>query len=289
MGRNVFGQPNLRFVWGQTEMKFQRGKDRLKYIDKRIPPIEHTRNVLKRPLLLDGSGKALSWETQVVAEFPAVIPEGWLAEVELVDLEFIGDQLFYLEQYVPPDRLGETPESWEVIRYEDWEDPELGLVTHCDVLGPFPSEGQYREVFAIGELYVYPAVNDDGEPYTGEYLRFRMPGADTVEALREKLYKRENEHLASAAQRGKDRFANYKKTKEDQFDKYKTERKAWFHDALNTTGKREALARRIGRQPSSPPLSVNIPLEFPQEQMGREMTKLNRQQRRAAAKLERAA
>jgi hypothetical protein len=288
MGRNVFGQPNLRFAWGQTELKFQRGKMRLKYVDKRIPPIEHTRNVLKRPLLVDESGKTLTWETQVVAQFPSVIPEGWLAEVELVELEFIGDQLFYLEQYIPADRLGDTPETWEEKRYEDWEDPEIGFVAHCDVLGPFPSEGQYRDVFAIGEPYVYPAFTDDGEPYEGEYLRFRMPGMDTVEALQEKLFQRENTRLPSAKERGKQRFADYNQARERQFNRNAEERKAWFRDALNTTGKREALARRIGRNPS-PPLSMNIPLGIPREQLTRELTALNRHQRRAAAKLERAA
>lgn len=270
-------------------MKFQRGKMRLAYVDRRIPPIEHTQFVLKRPSLLDGSGKAISWEKQIVVEFPKVIPEGWLAEVELVNLEFIGDQLFYIEQLIPADRLGDTPESWEAIRYEDWDDPEIGFVRRCDVLGPFPSEGQWRDVFAVGEPYVYPAFTDDGESYEGEYLRFRMPGADTLEALKEKMYRRENEKLASAEQRSADRFHGYNQTRERQFDKYREERKAWFRDALNTTGKREALARRMDRVPETPPVSMNIPLEFPREQLGREMKKLNRHQRRAAAKLERKA
>lgn len=283
-----------RIVWGQERMKFQRGKMRLAYVDRRIPSIEHTQHVLKRPSLLDDSGKAISWEKQIVKEFPAVIPQGWLAEVELVELEFIGDQLFYIEQFIPADKLGETPESWEAIRYEDWEDPEIGFVQHCDVLGPFPSEGQWRDVFAVGEPYVYPAFTDEGEPYEGEYLRFRMPGADTLEALKEKMYYRENEKLASTEQRSADRFHNYNQNKERQFDKYRTERRAWFHDALNTTGKREALARRTERVIGAP-ASVSVPSEFerrsniPQAQLGRELVHLNRHQRRAQAKLRKAA
>lgn len=269
-----------RIVWGQERMKFQRGKMRLAYTDRRIPPTEHTRHVLKRPQTYDATGRVTSWERKVSRDQPQIIPKGWFYELELVELEFIGDQLFYIEQFVPADRLGETPESWEAIRYEDWEDPEIGFVAHCDVLGPFPSEGQWRDVFAIGEPYVYPAFDDDGQPYTGEYLRFRMPGGDTLEALREKMYLRENTKLASAEQRGKDRFHNYNQTKERQFDKYRAERKAWFRDALNTTGKREALARTITQSPSLP-VSVNVPLEFPKEQAVRELTKLNRHQRRA--------
>lgn len=279
-GVNTFGHPNLKIVWGQEYMKFQRGKLRLAFVDRRIPPIEHTRHVLKRPATFDATGRPTSWERKVCTDQPKIVPKGWLYELELVELKFIGDQLFYITQYVPADRLGDTPESWEAIRYEPWEDPEIGLVAKCDVLGPFPSEGQYRDVFAIGEPYVYPAFNDDGEPYEGEYLRFRMPGADTLEALREKMYHRENEALPTAEQRGKDRFYEYNRARERQFDKYRAERRAWFHDALNTTGKREALARTINQSPSLP-VSMNIPLEFPKEQAVRELEKLNRHQRRA--------
>lgn len=289
LGKNTFGKPILRIEWGQTRMAFQRGKDRLKYVDRRIPPIEKMRHVLCRPSLLDDSGKPIQWEREILKEAPKVVPEGWTYVQELAELEFIGDQLFYIEQWVPPHLLGETPESWEAIRYEPWEDPEIGFIERCDVLGPFPSEGQYRDVFAIGEPYVYPAFTDEGEPYEGEYLRFRMPGADTLEALREKIFRRENEPLPSAEQRGKDRFYNYNRHKEREFDKYRAERRAWFHDALNTTGKREALAKRMAGVPATPPVSMNIPLEFPKEQAVRELQNLNRHQRRKLAKLERKA
>lgn len=288
-GLNTFGLPNLRIVWGQEHRTFQRGKPRLRYVDRRIPAIEHTRHVLKRPLTFDATGRALSFERKVFSDQPKVVPKGWLYELELESVEFIGDQLFYVEQWVPPDLLGDTPQSWETLRYEDWEDPEIGLVRHCDVLGPFPSEGQYRDVFAVGEPYVYPTFTESGEGYEGEYLRFRMPGADTLEALREKMFRRENEVLPSAAQRSKDRFYNYNHNKERQFDKYREERRAWFRDALNTTGKREALARTMKDVPSTPPVSVSVPLEFPRERLFPELQKLNRHQRRAQGVRERRA
>ena len=285
-GVNIYGQPNLRIVWGQEHMTFQRGKMRLRYVDRRIPALEHLRHVLKRPLTYDADGRAVSFERKIVKAPPRIIPKGWLYEWELESLEFIGDQLFYIEQWVPVHLLGNTPEEWEELRYEDWEDPELGLVKNCDVLGPFPNEGQYREVFAIGEPYVYPVYHDawtgDGEHYyeraTGEYLQYREPGADTLEALREKWYRREHETLPSVAQRSKDRYYNYRSKRERQFDKYRQERQAWFRDALSTTGKREALARTIERQQPSEPASVSVPAQFNRKQR----RAMKAQQRRAA-------
>ncbi len=163
-GLNYRNEPNLRFAWGQTRTQFRRGKDRLLYIDERIEPIRHWRNVLRRPLLLDDAGRVAQWETRVVDQPPNPMPEGWLYEKELVSLEYIGRQLWYVEQWYAPEihlPNGEThlpfgtPEQWEKDRYEDWEDPEIGFVKRCDVLGPFPREGRYVAVFVIAQPFTY--------------------------------------------------------------------------------------------------------------------------------------
>jgi hypothetical protein len=214
-GYNDYGQPQMRAVWGQQETRFWRGKVRLKYIDTRIPPLETFVHLLKRMVgvreeravsrVFGSTEGALDvqtrmapvWETQVLDAEPTIIPEGWLYE-KRVRLEFIGEQLVVIEQFIPPHIVGrgDTPESWERQRWGDWDDPEEGLVRNCDLIGPFPAEGRYEAVTYIGEPYSYPYFVTDLEwspiaedfievkvQHEGRHLKFKMPDADTLEAL----------------------------------------------------------------------------------------------------------
>lgn len=240
-GRTVDGRPYLRWAWGQTRTQFRRGKERLLYIDERIPPIRHTRHVLKRPLLfLNGKN---AWERRTLSEIPQVIPPGWFYEQELASIEWIGQQLWFIEQlYLPEVSMpnGEvfmpfgTPEDWEAIRYEDWDDPEIGPVSHCDVLGPFPREGRYTAIMLVGQPFSWvateeevvlswidehgrPFKDDNGKPMqraVGNQLTkrlehgvcYREPEEDTLEQLRRGWQEREHRHIESAKQRGKNKF-----------------------------------------------------------------------------------
>lgn len=249
-GRAPDGRPMLRWAWGQTRTQFRRGKERLLYIDERIPALRHTRHVLKRTLLVSSNGVP-QWETQVLDEAPRVIPEGWLYEEELVSIEWIGIQQWYVEQlYMPEERLPngdifmpfDTPENWEKIRYEDWEDPEIGMVRNCDVLGPFPREGRYTAIHYVGQPFSWmdyeeenvlswiddhgrPFLDDDGEPIqrvvgvktVGRLLHgvcYREPGFDTLEMVRRGWYEREHRHIEKSEQRGKDKFYEDRKKRE---------------------------------------------------------------------------
>lgn len=242
-GTTLDGRPRLRFAWGQTRTQFRRGKERLLYIDERIPAIRHTKHVLKRPALLDDSGKALTWERQILECAPRIIPEGWLYEEELVSIEWIGQQLWFVEQlYQPEERLPNgtvhmpfgTPEEWEEIRYEDWEDPELGYIPNCDVLGPFPRGGRYTAIMYVGRPFswmeseeenIMSWIDDNGRPFLDEFNKpcqrsigtktvktvehgvcYRPPGRDTIEAIRAGWYERENRHVETAEQRGRNKF-----------------------------------------------------------------------------------
>lgn len=214
-GYNDHGEPHMRAVWGQEVTRFWRGKERLKYIDTRIPARETFVHLLKRMVgceeerivrrvfgspegALDVQTRVVPvWETRVLDEEPLVIPEGWLYE-RRVKLEFIGEQLVVIEQWIPPHIVGrgDTPESWERQRYGDWDDPEEGLIRNCDLIGPFPSEGRYEGVTFVGEPYDYPYYVTDLEysavledfvevktQRVGKHLKFRMPDAETLEAL----------------------------------------------------------------------------------------------------------
>src|SRR4051812_25952047 len=49
-GLNIYNQPNLVFAWGQTRMQFRMNKERLLYVDTRIPAVEHKRFTFKKLL-----------------------------------------------------------------------------------------------------------------------------------------------------------------------------------------------------------------------------------------------
>lgn len=245
-GRSLDGRPMLRWAWGQTRTQFRRGKQRLLYIDERIPAIRHTRHVLKRALLVNADGVP-QWETRVINEAPRVIPEGWLYEEELVSIEWIGEQFWYVEQlYKPEEALPNgdvflpfgTPEEWEKIRYEDWEDPEVGMVPNCDILGPFPEEGRYTAIQFVAQPFswmkyedenVMSWIDDHGKPFMdvdseGKSIRvqrvvgvksvgrlqhghcYRAPGEDTLQAIRAGWHVRENRHVEKQEQRSKNMF-----------------------------------------------------------------------------------
>lgn len=279
-GRAPDGRPMLRWAWGQTRTQFRRGKDRLLYIDERIPAIRHTRHVLKRTLLVDADNIP-QWETRVIDEAPRVIPEGWLYEEELVSIEWIGEQLWYVEQlYKPEETLPNgdvflpfgTPEEWEKIRYEDWEDPEIGMVHNCDILGPFPREGRYTAIQFVGQPFSWMEyeqenvlswfddngkrfLDDEGEPIqrvvgvktVGKLQHgvcYRAPGEDTLQAIRAGWHERENRHVEKQEQRSKNMFyqdeLKRRAAKQDRVERardyMKDEQWRWSSPDSGTTG-----------------------------------------------------
>jgi len=169
-GLNLYGESILRFVWGQARVQFRRGKERLLYVDERIEAIKHSVHLLKRPLITDAAGRVSHWETKQVGRAPSVVPEGWCYEEKLASVEFIGKQMWFVEQWYPPIvnlPNGETflpfgtPAQWERDRYEDWEDPEIGFVKNCDVLGPFPSRGRYTAVMCVSKPFTWTDYEEE--------------------------------------------------------------------------------------------------------------------------------
>lgn len=236
-GLNDRGEANLRFAWGQTRSQFRRGKERLLYIDERIDAIRHTRHVLKRALLTDENERVTHWDTQILECAPRVVPEGSLYNEELVSIEWIGEQWFYIEQFFEPAIAlpnGDTflpfgtPAQWEKDRYEDWEDPELGMVRHCDVLGPFPREGRFVSIWRCVQPFSYFEEEEEpvhepilkgnrivGYKATGQTFKkktlvesvcYREPSQYDVEAMRAGRWTREHASIRSVEQRGRDKF-----------------------------------------------------------------------------------
>lgn len=59
-----------------------------------------------------------------------------------------GPPRFIVEQWMPPERL-DNPRSWERNRYASYLNRRGEKIGPFDALGPYPSRGQYREVFTV--------------------------------------------------------------------------------------------------------------------------------------------
>ena len=185
------------------------------------------------------------------------------------------EQLYSPEERLPNGTIHQpfgTPEEWEAIRYEDWEDPELGMVRQCDVLGPFPREGRYTAISFIGQPFswlvaeeesIMSWVDENGVPFLDEFNKpcqravgtkivrhtengvcYRPPGRDTIEAIRAGIYEREHRHVESAEQRERDLFyedqEKGRKAKSERLENarnfMKEESWRWSSEDSGTTG-----------------------------------------------------
>jgi hypothetical protein len=242
------GEPVLRFGWGQTRKEFRRGKERLLYVDTRIPAIETVRHCLKKVIRRETvkayshtkPGGEMVFNDKIVAHYDTiyldgppsllqVIPPGYFYSQELVALEWVGEQLWYVEQYFPAEQI-DDPDTWERNRYEDWFDPEIGeIVQRCDVLGEYPAAGRYQAIYVIGEPMDFTEpfeekneITEEWEPATRvrSHLRYRPPGGDTLEAMREARADRDRTAGMSKGERGRQRFERHRLKEQETFQKY---------------------------------------------------------------------
>jgi hypothetical protein len=128
-GTSSSGLPFYRLVWGMEEKAWACGGVRIKY-----------------PLAVIPEERTLGWDilnahTQRSTFIPGDTCPTKLSPGDIVtprldkSLKVIGVPRFILERWLPPD----TRETWEHNRWD-------GLV---DVLGPYPSQGQYFEIMTL--------------------------------------------------------------------------------------------------------------------------------------------
>ena len=133
-GVNEFDEPLLRLEWGGTERRWLAGDWRAKY---RAPGTTRQTRLLAwvQHHLVTGAQTILPATAKApdAAKDCLVLP--WIEESEQTDGRW------YLAEWIPPEKLGETPESWERRR---WVKDKIGAP--LDVLGEFPNRGQYRGV-----------------------------------------------------------------------------------------------------------------------------------------------
>jgi hypothetical protein len=199
-GLNRYGQPNVRLAWGQSRRQWALGDpDALLYVDTRLDPLIRQRHTLRRVTHVElvtveaGAGPFTgepAFETREVKHYevvecepdPAVIPAGWLYTCEW-EYEWIGEQMWYVEQWIPPETVAGGETGWARDRFG----PDYHLRTgrfdpFLDITGPFPREGDYESRIVFGEDYLYP-VYEEVPVYRFEEREFDGPSGpyrDTV-------------------------------------------------------------------------------------------------------------
>jgi hypothetical protein len=147
-GRHTNGHPRLRLQWCPDKYQVQLGRPRRYYVDTRIPTRRKlTRMYYQVKPLRDRFAPWITVEPDNLGQYPG---EMFLHSVHH-DREIItiARQQWCIEQYFPPERLGDTPETWQKQRYRFFTPPETGLPEFGDCDGPFPADGEYRSVLIL--------------------------------------------------------------------------------------------------------------------------------------------
>jgi hypothetical protein len=168
-GLNPHGEPRLRVVWGQEARIFAYDEYHLKYLAARW--IAAKSSHLYRNLTT-GETRAITREE---AEDTYDKDPDWLylnqEESESVE---VGLPRWIVETWVAPELYG-PPATWEQKRCEWGHDERSGMIRKYDVLGPYPSRGNYVEVLTV-------------ETKDGLY---RPLGQDVLDEIRRRLFLRD--------------------------------------------------------------------------------------------------
>jgi hypothetical protein len=222
-GLNPYGQPNLRFVWGQSEKRFYRGKWRTRYTDDRIPPVQTITDCRVRTV--DGQK-----EVKVYRNVDEALDDTDFGGVywQRHEYEWIGKPLWIVEQWWPIELYGDTRETWESRRYKDVDDFELGHCPRLDMIGEFPSEGVYDWVFSVGK---HVGNTEEGLAV----FDYRPISDDIMEDVKRRLREREKAPIvADAAQIEQElRDANV-----ERWLKAREERRYWQKDVFDSAYRR---------------------------------------------------
>jgi hypothetical protein len=177
-GRHPNGHPMLRLQWAPHHYQIQLGRPRRYYIDTRIPTRRRVARLYYQ--VKDLSDAFASWITVEADDLGKYPGEAFLHVVHH-DREIISiaRQQWCIEQYFPPERLGDTPESWNERRFRFFTPPETNVPEFGDADGPFPSDGQYRLVFFI----------EGSEEYS-----YAPPCQEALDVLRASMQQRERFH-----------------------------------------------------------------------------------------------
>jgi hypothetical protein len=144
-GLNDRGEPNLRVVRGDQEFVFAYGRVIPKYFvpggakktELRTFRIRDVNTNTLRPASFEDAKKA--WESLDDLDNPLVVEVSREVKIEPQCREG-----YFVEQYIPPEKIKDTPEQWERNRYGFWYDETKAKEVWVDKIGPFPLTGRYE-------------------------------------------------------------------------------------------------------------------------------------------------
>lgn len=157
-GKNDYGKPMIRLVWGPDEHRIAFGKLRKKYLAAIVNKMTHWEEKTSK-------GTIRKYPPSGSPPLDLPIDSMVYPVYEKID---IGKPRWFLEEWWPPELV---THDWEENRY-DWKD---GI--RVDVLGPAPTEGMYRTFLCI--------QTEDG--------KYREPNESDLETVRHLIYMRDQE------------------------------------------------------------------------------------------------
>jgi hypothetical protein len=154
-GRNLHDWPILKVVRGDQELMFACGRMIPKYhvpggAKKEVEKKFHLRHIFT------GEVKDCTFdEAKVVYERSQKydLTNHWMAETcRIVRVTPTARDGYFIEQWIAPEKIKDTPETWEANRYKMWLDEEVGREVMTDILGPFPARGRYDNFLEVKAL-----------------------------------------------------------------------------------------------------------------------------------------
>jgi len=151
-GLNQRGEPNLRVVRCDQELTFAYGR----MIPKYFVPGGAKKTELRRFRIREINTNNLRDCTfeEAEAAWHKYEPENPLV-VEVsrtVMIEPRAREGYFIEQYIPPEKIKDTPEGWEAQRFGLWYDEAKAKMVWVDKIGPFPRGGRYEGFLEAAEL-----------------------------------------------------------------------------------------------------------------------------------------
>lgn len=151
-GRNLRGEPILKVVRGDREMKFACGQMIPKYFAHGRAKVDVDMKFRLRHALTGEVTECTRDEAKAV--FESYTPESpRLVETSrTIRVMPQAREGYFIEQWIPPEKIQDTPESWERQRYQMFSPHGMLAERMTDMIGPFPFQGRYEIFLESQEL-----------------------------------------------------------------------------------------------------------------------------------------
>ena len=144
-GRNPYGEPLVRLVWGQQATTFYHEAHRLRY-----PAGRRTVHAgWGVPVVRNGRVSGYNPVFPPTPDPPSAVESQGKLVVKLLRREWIGVDRWFVEQWIGPNV---ACQNWDEARWEWRYDPVQGIHRRVDMTGPAPIRGMYGEaLYCIAE------------------------------------------------------------------------------------------------------------------------------------------